>query len=58
MKKIEPVEIGREEAFELSGYELPTKNKERLIIRQVGHPSGNSIIYKKGSKYFIACLVI
>ena len=50
------IEIGREEAFELSGYELPTSKIERIIARQVG--LGDSIIYKEGRKYYIADLII
>ena len=52
MKYKDAVEIGREEAFELSGCELPTSKVERLICRRVG--LGDSVIYKEYGKYYIA----
>ena len=58
MKYKDAVEIGREEAFELSGFELPTKKQDRLIIRQVGHPSGDEVVFKEGNKYFIAPFIV
>lgn len=52
MKYKDAVEIGREEAFELCGGELPTKRIERIIARQVG--LGDSIIFKENKKYYVA----
>ena len=54
--KSNAVEIGKIEAYELSGYELPTNKTERILARQVG--LGDSVIYKHGSKYYIADLFI
>ena len=54
MKYKDACEIGREEAFELGNCELPTKKKEQLVIRQVGHPQGDDVIFKEGGKYYIA----
>ena len=48
------IEIGREEAFELCNCELPTKKKEQLIIRQVGHPQGNEVVFKENGRYYMA----
>ena len=56
MVRVNAVEIGRTEAFELSGYELPTSKVERLIVRQKG--LGDSVVYKEGRKYFIADLIV
>jgi len=50
------VEIGREEAYELCGGELPTSKKERLIVRQIGHPQGDEVVWKEGDKYYIASI--
>lgn len=54
MRYKEAIEIGREEAYELSGYELPTSKKDRLLVRQVGHPQGNEVIFREHKKYYIA----
>ena len=54
MKYKEAVEIDKVEAFEVCGCVLPTKNEEQLIVRQVGHPLGNEVVFKHGRKYFIA----
>ena len=51
MKYGNAVCIGKVEAFELSGGELPTKNKEIIISRQVGLDS--SIVYKEEGKYYL-----
>ena len=55
-KELNVVEIGREEAYELCGGDLPTKKTRCIISRQVGLVS--SVIYKEKTRYFIGDLVI
>lgn len=52
MRYKDAVEIGREEAFELCGCELPTAKVERIIARSV--IEGDSVIYKESGKFYIA----
>ena len=52
MRYKDSVEIGREEAFELCGCELPTAKVERIIARSV--MEGDSVIYKEARKFYIA----
>jgi len=54
MKYLGAIEIGREEAFELCNYELPTKKIEKIITRQKGHPDGDSMVFTENRKYYIA----
>ena len=54
MRYKEAIEIGRTEAFEMAGYELPTIKKDRLVIRAIGHPEGDEVVFKIGHKYYIA----
>ena len=54
--KVNPVEIGREEAFELCNYELPTKKTEHIISRSTLETS--QIVYKENGKFFIAELKV
>jgi len=56
MKYAEAVEIGREEAFELSGYELPTSKKDRLLVPAIASGQEVQVIFKEAKKYYIAPL--
>jgi hypothetical protein len=49
---ISPVEIGKVEAYELTGGNLPNKNQEHWIVN--AKPQPNQVIYKENKKYYIA----
>ena len=54
--KIDPIEIGREEAFEICKGELPTACKEHIISRNM--LEGSQIVYKEDRRFYIATLEV